>query len=727
MIKPIFLLSATILLGMTTITQAQTPVPTAHFATWKDNRTAAYTIVHDDFGDVTTFGITQYADTIAHQRGVKFVFGAITSSCDTQDWKDSKRLITHGHEIINHSHSHRCAVNTGWCTNVYGPADYHLELDTSTAWIERGSGHRPRFFIHPYDLYTDSIINHLKFLKYLGARSGQYSQMNKPTFTDFFRLNFFVFDPVSTLAQMNETVDAVISDGSYAVRELHGVEDWSWGKVTLADYKAHLDYIKTKMDLKQLWTATFSEVITYKMQRDVFNPITKFDYASNLLTVRFDTLKTLDTTVLKTPVTVNIVLDGIQHDSNLVVMQNGVRIEDVRYGKDSIFVNVYPHRGSLEIVGKWRSCEPNCPPPPCKPNGQLLNAIWDSIALHHWQMRDLTENARFPNQPTRIDTLKNTSYFVDDHGDTYGEKTYGYLIPKETGDYVFTITGDDDCELYLSLNAAPISKRKVAGFNGFTGPTEFTKFTGQLSAPIHLDSGSYYYVELLHLATVGHNPFRVYWQTPSNNQRTLIDKRFLASKTCIDTVAHHLNKVEQPLYLTGFLNKNQIVLDWVTKSDLEHFHFIIEKQSLNGTFELLDMLHSKHHHPKRNWFRYKDGHPTNAQNIYRIRLMYSDGTSKVSNSITINIDDLGLFRVFPNPAHQYSHVSMDLTPWIGEDVTVLIYNSTGQLLKQLNINEVAKTPYDLEINPNWNSGQYLIRVYAADGREKVQKLTIFRE
>jgi hypothetical protein len=727
MIKPIFLLSTTLILGITTLLPAQTPVPTAHFATWKENRVAAYTLVHDDFGDVTTAGITQYADTIAHQRGIKFVFGAITSSCDSQDWVDSKRLIAHGHEIINHSHSHRCAVNTGWCTNVYGPADYHLELDTSTAWIERGSGHRPRFFIHPYDLYTDSIINHLKFLKYLGARSGQYSQMNKPSFTDFFRLNFFVFDPVSTLAQLNETVDAVLSDGSYAVRELHGVEDWSWGKVTLADYRAHLDYIKTKMDLKQLWTATFSEVITYKMQRDVFKPKAQFDYTSNRFMVHFDTLQSLDTTVLRTPVTVNIVLDGIKHDSNLVVMQNGVRLDEVWYGKDSVFVNVYPHRGSLELIGKWRSCEPNCPPPPCKPNGQLIQEVWDSIPLYHWQMRDFTENARFPNQPTRIDTLKNTSYFVDDQGDTYGEKVYGYLAPKETGNYLFTLTGDDDCELYLSVNASPKGKRKIAGFNGFTNPTQFNKFAGQLSAPIHLDYGYYYYVELLHLATVGHNPFRVYWQTPSNNQRTLIDKRFLSSKTCVDTIVHHLNKAEQPLYLTGFLNKKQVVLDWAIRAELDHAYFIIEKQSSDSTFKTLDVLNSKHNNSKRNWFRYKDLHPTEGHNTYRIRLMYENGDSKVSNWVTMNLGDFSDFRVFPNPAHEYSHVSLDLMPWIGEHVTIFVYNSMGQLLKQLIINEVGQTLYDLEIDPKWTSGNYFIRAYSADGREKVKQLTLFRD
>jgi peptidoglycan/xylan/chitin deacetylase (PgdA/CDA1 family) len=714
---------------MTTINDAQTPTPTAHFATWKDNRTAAYTIVHDDFGDVTTAGITQYADTAAHQRGIKFVFGAITSSCDSQDWVDSKRLITHGHEIINHSHSHRCAVNTGWCTDVYGPADYHLELDTSTAWIERGSGHRPRFFIHPYDLYTDSIINHLKFLKYLGARSGQYSQMNKPSFTDFFRLNFFVFDPVSTLEQMNETVDAVISDGSYAVRELHGVEDWSWGKVTLADYTAHLDYIKTKMNLKQLWTATFSEVITYKMQRDVYNPITKFNYASNLLTVRFDTLKALDTTVLKTPITVNIVLDGIKHDSNLVVMQNGVQLHEVWYGKDTLMVNVYPHRGTLEISGKFKSCEPNCPPPPCKPNGELYNAVWESITLYHWQMQDLTEDARFPNKPTRIDTLKNTAYFVDDQGDRYGEKTYGYLVPKETGDYVFTITGDDDCELYLGVNSSPASKRKVAGFRGFTGPTEFTKFAGQLSPPIHLDSGAYYYVELLHFASVGHNPLRVYWQTPSHRNRMLIDKRFLASKTCIDTVPHQLSRVEQSVFLTGLTQDKQVILDWVIKTPLENSYFELEKQQSDGHFKLLDAIGHKEYYQKQKqtWFRYKDEHPTEGKNTYQIKWMQSNGTFKTSNPVTVNLDELGAFRVFPNPAHEFSHINLDLTPWTGKKVTIFVYNSTGQLLKEWTVLEVADTLYDLEIASHWKSGQYLIRVYAEDGRERVKKWTLFRE
>ncbi len=727
--KPIFLLSSTILLGMTTLLMhAQTPIPHASFATWKDNRKAAYTIIHDDFGDVTTAGIAKYADTLAFQRGIKFAFGAITSSCDTQDWKDAKRLIAHGHEIINHSHSHRCAVNTGWCTDVYGKADYPLELDSSTVLIERGSGHRPRFFIHPYDLHTDSILAHLKFLKYLGARSGQYSQMNKVDLTDFFRLNFFVFQPNSTLAEMNLTVDNVIAEGVYALRELHGVEDWSWGKVTLADYKAHLDYVQNKIGSKQLWATTLSEVATYIMQRMAYHPVTQFDRLENKLTVRFDSLKGFDTLVLKTPVTVNIVLDGLKYDSTLVVLQNGVPITDWSYGKDSLIVNLYPHKGDLNIFGKFKTCEPNCPPPPCKPNGQLLDAVWTNITLDYWQISDFTKDTRFPNSPTRIDTLKNTPFFRDDLGDMYGEKVQGYLVPKETGVYTFTLTSDDDSELYLGLNHLPETKRKVAGFNGYTSPNEFTKFAGQLSAPILLDSGKYYYVELLHLATTGHNPFRVYWQTPSNNNRTLIDKSFLSSKICNDSVPAPLTQQSvsntTKLQVTGWIDNQQVVLDWVGTEGMAQDYFVVEKLNVNGTFEPIQVINGETHAHKKAWFRHRDLHPNKGDNIYQIRLVYQNGKSKMSNIVNLKLDDLGDFRLYPNPASHQVH--LDLTPWIGEAATILVYNATGMVLKQLNINEITTEPYLMD-TAQWTSGQYLIRVLPTHGRERVKKLTIFKE
>ena len=56
---------------------------TASFATWKDNKKAAYSIIHDDFGDYVT-GIYDQAYPIATARGIKFSFGALTSVCVDQ-------------------------------------------------------------------------------------------------------------------------------------------------------------------------------------------------------------------------------------------------------------------------------------------------------------------------------------------------------------------------------------------------------------------------------------------------------------------------------------------------------------------------------------------------------------------------------------------------------------------------------------------------------------------
>ena len=48
--------------------------PTGYIADWKGDANAAYTIIHDDYGDPGVDGIWQYADTICSNRGIKFTF-----------------------------------------------------------------------------------------------------------------------------------------------------------------------------------------------------------------------------------------------------------------------------------------------------------------------------------------------------------------------------------------------------------------------------------------------------------------------------------------------------------------------------------------------------------------------------------------------------------------------------------------------------------------------------
>ena len=343
--------------------------PTASFATWKDNKKAAYTIIHDDYSNYVT-GIYQYAYPIANQRGVKICFGAITNPdfCGDLEWQHAREMIANGHECVNHSHNHRCGGTAGQCSGLqtYGTADFATELDLSTQTIQNSTDVRPRFFIHPYDAPSDAILTHLKGLGYLGTRAGTQLVANSNTFTDFMRLNYYVYDgSTSALNSLNVAVDNAVSTGGYAIREFHGIEDGSWAQMTVTNYTNHLNYVKSKMDDGSLWSVTATEAITYKMQRDAFQPAVSYTASTGIINVAFNSLKTIDPSVLRTPVTVNVNLNGIAGIYS--VTQNNSAVVATRVG-NIISFNVYPHQGAVTLT-----CS-DCSTPPSTPNN-ILNFV----------------------------------------------------------------------------------------------------------------------------------------------------------------------------------------------------------------------------------------------------------------------------------------------------------------------------------------------------------------
>jgi peptidoglycan/xylan/chitin deacetylase (PgdA/CDA1 family) len=337
--------------------------PTASFATWKDNKKAAYSIIHDDYSNYVT-GIYQHAFPIATQRGIKIAFGAITNEafCGDLEWQHAREMMAQGHECVNHSHNHRCGGTAGQCSGLqtYGTADFATELDLSTQTIQSNTNLRPRFFIHPYDAPSDAILTHLRGLGYLGTRAGTQLAVNPNTFTDFMRLNYFVYDgSASALTSLTTAVDNAIAAGGYAIREFHGIEDGSWAQMTVPNYTNHLDYVKSKMDDGSLWSTTPTEAITYKMQRDAFQPLVSYTASTGIINVTFNSLSTIDPSVLRTPVTVNVNLNGLSGVYS--VTQNNATVAATRVG-NIISFNIYPHQGAVTLT-----CN-DCSTPPQTPN-----------------------------------------------------------------------------------------------------------------------------------------------------------------------------------------------------------------------------------------------------------------------------------------------------------------------------------------------------------------------
>ncbi|MEZ4954911.1 MAG: carbohydrate binding domain-containing protein [Saprospiraceae bacterium] len=168
------------------------------------------------------------------------------------------------------------------------------------------------------------------------------------------------------------------------------------------------------------------------------------------------------------------------------------------------------------------------------PTGGLTMERWLNIGAGT-AVTDLTNNANYPDNPTETGTL--TSFDgPDNYADNYGTRVRGYITPSLTGAYLFNITADDNCQLYLSTDADATNKILIANIADWTNQTEHTKFTTQTSSTINLVAGQNYYVELLHKEGGGGDHFQVYWKTPSSSTWTIIPgsnlRPFVCSEIC---------------------------------------------------------------------------------------------------------------------------------------------------------------------------------------------------
>ncbi len=369
---------------------------------WKNDALGAYSIIHDDYGNSSVDGIWQYADTIAYNRDLKFTFGAITADCEiprsiegyANPYEYAKEVMInqHHHEIINHSHHHNCAVARGWgdCAmtgwgELPGSADWNDNLIISTNSIETNIGHYPRFYIYPYDQFTDAANLELESLGYIGSRTGwhvdgihdeyyRWGYENNdphnfyPNAGGFFRSSVQVFDDFDAglsisdqTDTLNGSVDAAITYNQWANRELHNVGPSGWGNVQTEAYRAHLDYVKTKVELGEIWMGTVSEILTYQYQKLKTTPNAEFESATKTINLFFEfdnetytkTLSDyLDPLTVKTSLSIKLDVTDYQDEINfgkLIIEQSGEEITDYMLLGNTLIVNAYPHEGSITI------------------------------------------------------------------------------------------------------------------------------------------------------------------------------------------------------------------------------------------------------------------------------------------------------------------------------------------------------------------------------------------
>ncbi len=134
-----------------------------------------------------------------------------------------------------------------------------------------------------------------------------------------------------------------------------------------------------------------------------------------------------------------------------------------------------------------------------------------------------------PDEERQITRLEIPATVPDEN--QFGHWIRGWLLPPESGDYVFWLASDDAGELWVSTSADPAGLELAASVIGHTGFREWGKYPSQESAPRQLSAGTYYYFEVFHRENQGGDHLSVAWTRPgmAAGTREIIDGNALSS------------------------------------------------------------------------------------------------------------------------------------------------------------------------------------------------------
>ncbi|MCF7668950.1 MAG: lamin tail domain-containing protein, partial [Verrucomicrobia bacterium] len=147
-------------------------------------------------------------------------------------------------------------------------------------------------------------------------------------------------------------------------------------------------------------------------------------------------------------------------------------------------------------------------PPPA---GLLLEVFTD---IPGSSLADLTNAAVYPASPQTTSYLTNSVETPRNYMDNYGQRVRGFLRAPASGEYTFWIASDDQSVLHLSTNENPANIQELAFVSNWTDYREWDKEPNQMSAPVTLEQGNLYYIEILMKDGSGGDSLSLRWQLP---------------------------------------------------------------------------------------------------------------------------------------------------------------------------------------------------------------------
>jgi hypothetical protein len=203
-------------------------------------------------------------------------------------------------------------------------------------------------------------------------------------------------------------------------------------------------------------------------------------------------------------------------------------------------------------------------------------------------------------------------------------------------------------------------------------------------------------------------------------------------------VATDLDLVENqtiPIELTSFnasVSNNDVVLNWVTASELNNSGFEVEKQvgsgqSAVGNWEKIGFVEGNGTTAETNYYSFEDKNLSSGTYQYRLRQIDFDGSFEYSNVIEVEIDipnEFSLSQNYPNPFNPSTTIQFSIPQPVNVKLTV--YNLLGERIALLLDRYLESGTHSVTFSAeDLNSGLYFYKI-EADKFTAIRKLILLK-
>jgi Secretion system C-terminal sorting domain len=173
---------------------------------------------------------------------------------------------------------------------------------------------------------------------------------------------------------------------------------------------------------------------------------------------------------------------------------------------------------------------------------------------------------------------------------------------------------------------------------------------------------------------------------------------------------------------TAHKKENDVKLDWVEKTTVPVKYYIVERSADDKTFTSIEKVENTNNAGEIQHFETLDKSPLKANNYYRLRTIFVNGTESLTESELVVMPSALNLVIFPNPSTEKAFV--DLTEWQDKtNIQIEIFDQKGVVVGNQSVANTHDEFVEINLTDLYN-GAYTVLISAKNTRPISQQLIV---